>query len=143
LPATAGQHRSQDAAAVSCSGAGTAARAGVSMLSGGVAGRRAKDCHLISRLDVCHSGWPSELLAVVGRGSGTMSDQIGARLFDQVRAGATARGVDVVGWGSTDALAAVKRMCQDVALRCQQAIATHHPGDASDTLVSAASQQRR
>ena len=72
-----------------------------------------------------------------------MSDQLGARLFDQVPAGATARGADVVGWGSTDALAAVKRICQDVALRCQQTIATYHPGDAPDTQVSAASQQRR
>jgi hypothetical protein len=43
-----------------------------------------------------------------------MSDHLDARLSDQ---GATARGAEVVSWGSTDALEAVKRICQDVALR--------------------------
>jgi hypothetical protein len=33
----------------------------------------------------------------------------------------------------------VKRICQGVALRCHQAIATHHPGDAPDIPLSAAS----
>jgi hypothetical protein len=45
----------------------------------------------------------------------------------------------VVSWGSADALEAVKRICQDVALRCHQALATHHPGDVPDIPVSAAS----
>lgn len=73
---------------------------------------------------------------MVGRLERTMSDHLDARLSDQ---GATARGAEVVSWGSTDALEAVKRICQGVALRCHQAIATHHPGDASDIPVSAAS----
>ena len=68
--------------------------------------------------------------------TGGSSDHLDARLSDQ---GATARRAEVVSWGSTDALEAVKRICQDVALRCHQAIAAHHPGDASDFPVSAAS----
>jgi hypothetical protein len=68
-----------------------------------------------------------------------MSDQMDAGLSDQVRVGGTARGAEVVSWGSTDASEAVKRICQGVALRCHQAIATHHPGDAADMPISAAS----
>lgn len=73
---------------------------------------------------------------MVGRLERTMSDHVDARLSDQ---GATARGAEVVSWGSNDALEAVKRICHDVALRCHQAIGTHHAGDASDIPVSAAS----
>jgi hypothetical protein len=72
----------------------------------------------------------------VGRLERAMSDHVDARRSDQ---GATARGAEVVSWGSTDALEAVKRICHGVALRCHQTLATHHPGDASDIPVSAAS----
>jgi hypothetical protein len=68
-----------------------------------------------------------------------MSDQLDARLSGPVRVGETAQGAQVVSWNSTDALDAVKRVCQGVALRCHQTIAAHHPGDASDVPVSAAS----
>lgn len=68
-----------------------------------------------------------------------MSDDLGARLSDQGGVGGAARGPEVVSWGSADALEAVKRICQDVALRCHQALATHHPGDVPDIPVSAAS----
>ena len=51
-----------------------------------------------------------------------------------------ARGAEVVAWGSTDALEAVKRICQAVAVRCGQAIGTqHHAADAPDNQVSVAS----
>jgi len=66
-----------------------------------------------------------------------MSDHVDVRLSDQ--GAPVVRAAEVVSWGSTDALEAVQRICQGVALRCHQALATHHPGDASDIPVSAAS----
>jgi hypothetical protein len=73
-------------------------------------------------------------MAVVGRLERTMSD-VGLPLSHQARVGA-----EVVAWGSTDAVEAVKRICQAVAVRCAQAIGTqHHPADALDNQVSAAS----
>jgi hypothetical protein len=76
---------------------------------------------------------------VVGQQEQTMNDHPGVRLSDQVGVGGAARGAEVVSWGSPDALEAVKRICQGVALRCHQAIATHPPGDTPDIPVSAAS----
>jgi hypothetical protein len=61
-----------------------------------------------------------------------MSDQWRLRLSDQAQAGRTAPGAEVVSWGSTDALDAVKRICDGVAMRCHQAIAKHHSGDAPE-----------
>jgi len=61
-----------------------------------------------------------------------MSDQWRLRLSDQAQASRTAPGAEVVSWGSTDALDAVKRVCHGVALRCHQAIATHHSNDAPE-----------
>jgi len=65
-----------------------------------------------------------------------MSDYMSACLSDQ---GATARGAEVVYWGSADALEAVKRICHGVTLRCHQVLAAHHPGDDSDIPARAAS----
>jgi hypothetical protein len=67
-----------------------------------------------------------------------MSGQWGLRLSDHAQASSTARGAEVVSWGSTDALDAVKRICHGVALRCHQAVATHHSGDAPETPASTA-----
>jgi hypothetical protein len=76
----------------------------------------------------------SRWTAVVGRLERTMSDG-GLPLSHQARVCAK-----VVAWGSTDALEAVKRICQAVAVRCDQALATqHHPADAPDNQVSVAS----
>ena len=62
-----------------------------------------------------------------------MSD-LGLPLSSQARVGA-----EVVAWGSTNALEAVKRICQAVAVRCDQAIGMqHHPADAPANQVSAA-----
>jgi hypothetical protein len=72
----------------------------------------------------------------VGRLERIMSDHRGAGRSDQ---GTTARGAEVISWGSADALEAVRRICHGVALRCHQTLATHHPGDASDIAVRAAS----
>lgn len=62
-----------------------------------------------------------------------MSD-VGLPLSRQARVGA-----EVVAWGSTEAVEAVKRICQAVAVRCDQALGTQHPTDAPDNQVSTAS----
>ncbi|MBV9058386.1 MAG: hypothetical protein JO296_09840 [Pseudonocardiales bacterium] len=67
-----------------------------------------------------------------------MSGPWGSRLSGQVQASSTAAGAEAVSWGSADALDAVKHVCHGVALRCRQAIATHHSGDAPETPASAA-----
>ncbi|HYZ37577.1 MAG TPA: hypothetical protein VE673_12780 [Pseudonocardiaceae bacterium] len=64
-----------------------------------------------------------------------MSDHLGLPLSNQVRVGAPAWGAEVIPWGSTDALEAVKRICQEVTVRCHQAIATHRPADTSEPQV--------
>jgi hypothetical protein len=66
-----------------------------------------------------------------------MSD-LGWHVSTQARVGGPAWGAEVIPWGSTDALEAVQRICQAVAVRCDQAIATHHPADAPDEQVGAA-----
>ena len=49
-------------------------------------------------------------------------------------------GAEVVAWGSIDVSEAVRRICQAVAVRCDQALGTQrHPADAPDNQVSAAS----
>ena len=74
-------------------------------------------------------------MAAVGRRERTMSDHLGLPLSNQVRVGAPAWGAEVIPWGSTDALEAVKRICQEVTVRCHQAIATHRPADTSEPQV--------
>ncbi len=95
---------------------------------------------------------PSDRLLAGGRKVATpssrrleraMSSQWGSRLSDQVQASSTAPGAEAVSWGSADALDAVKRVCHGVALRCHQAIATHHSGDAPEPPASAANSRRR
>ena len=66
-----------------------------------------------------------------------MSDHLGVHLSDQVRVGGPPRGIEVVCWGSTEALEAVKRVCQDVAVRCHRAVTTHCSVDAADEQLGA------
>jgi hypothetical protein len=61
-------------------------------------------------------------MAAVGRLERTMSDHLGLPLPNQVRVGGPAWGAEMIPWGSTDALEAVKRICQGVTVRCHQAI---------------------
>jgi hypothetical protein len=63
-----------------------------------------------------------------------MSDHLGLPLSNQVRVGGPAWGTEVIPWGSTDALEAVKRICQGVTVRCHQAIAAHRPADTSELI---------
>jgi hypothetical protein len=67
-----------------------------------------------------------------------MSD-LGLPVSNQLRAGGSARAAEVICWGSTEALEAIKRTCQAVAARCHQTITTHHPADAQGNEVSTAS----
>ena len=67
-----------------------------------------------------------------------MSDHLGLHLSNPVHVGGPALGAEMIPWGSTEASAAVQRICQAVALRCHQTIATHRPADAPDEQVAAA-----
>jgi hypothetical protein len=55
-----------------------------------------------------------------------------------VHVGGPAQGAEMIPWGSTEASEAVQRICQAVALRCYQTIATHRPAVAPDEQVAAA-----
>ena len=67
-----------------------------------------------------------------------MSDHLGLHLSNPVHVGGPALGAEMIPWGSTEASAAVQRICQAVALRCHQTITTHRPADAPDEQVAAA-----
>lgn len=76
--------------------------------------------------------------AAVGRLEQAMSDHLGLPLSNQAGGGGSAWAAGAVPWGSTEALEAVKRICQGVTVRCNQAIATHRPADAPDEWIGAA-----
>jgi hypothetical protein len=61
-----------------------------------------------------------------------MSDHLGSSLSSQVRVGGSVRDAELIPWGSTEALEAIQRICQGVAMRCHQALATHHPASNPD-----------
>lgn len=67
-----------------------------------------------------------------------MSDRLGSSSSSQVRLGGPARDAELIPWGSTEALEAIKRICQGVAMRCHEAMATHHPAGNPDDHLSAA-----
>jgi hypothetical protein len=67
-----------------------------------------------------------------------MSDHLGLPLSSQVRGGGSVRDAELIAWGSTEALEAVKRICQGVAMRCHQTMATHHRASNPDDQQSAA-----
>lgn len=60
----------------------------------------------------------------------TMIDHLGLHFSNQAGVGGPAGGAEVIPWGSTEASEAVHRICQGVAMRCYQAMATHRPADA-------------
>ncbi len=85
----------------------------------------AKNRNLMAGLDVCPKQvHPSLVDGCGGRAGVDHEHHLGAGLSDQ---GGTARGAEVVSLTAADASAAVKPICQGVALWCHQALATHHP----------------
>lgn len=67
-----------------------------------------------------------------------MSDYLGLHLSNQTGMAGSAWDAEVIPWGSTETSDAVKRICQGLARRCHQAIATHNPADILDEQVGAA-----
>lgn len=125
-----------DASAAPAPGGGDAGRCG-DKLSGGSAGPRWAT-QPEPTLDVCCT----EVVNIDGCGrdglARTMSDHQGLPLYSHACVGGPARGAEATSWGSTEALDAVKRICERVTARCHQAIATHRPADAPDEQIGAA-----
>jgi hypothetical protein len=67
-----------------------------------------------------------------------MSDRLGLPLSNRMHVGGSTGGAEVIPWGSTEAMEAIKRTCQGVTVRCHQAMAMHRPATAPDEQVGAA-----